>query len=112
MRRTGPIILEVLCHMMFSDQFISAKRPHHGMQVTSIVRVRRIVLCDASDRNVKRVDLVMIWAVFERDREAAIGTSKIAVVYIVDRQLFEIADRSVRLNNDQIAHKSELLPQC
>src|SRR5215211_5926326 len=84
--------------------------PNDGVQISALVGARRVRLRDPADRDVERVDLIVVRSVIERDREEVVGTVDAVLAEEVDGYLLVIA-RAVVSEGDGVAHHAELLPE-
>jgi hypothetical protein len=55
---TDPVVLQILCDMVFADQLSSTVKSHARMQVTTFLRALDIAPCNTPDRDVERIDPV------------------------------------------------------
>src|SRR5262249_9545643 len=95
-RRAVPLVLEIFGDVVLGNKLAACEKSHHRMEIAGVVRMLRIVLRDPADRDIERVDAIMVWPILERDREVALGRAELAVMYVVERQLFVIPGRAVR----------------
>src|SRR5256885_388854 len=70
-----------------------------------------VALGNAAHRNVEWIELIVPWAVLERHGEIAFGGAELALVHVIHRQLLVVTRVSIVPKDNQIAKKTELLPQ-
>src|SRR5262249_4943349 len=56
----SPLVLQVLGYVVLRDRCATPVVAHHWMQIAAQVRARSIILCNAADRNVEGIKLVVI----------------------------------------------------
>jgi len=78
------------------------------MQVPALVRALRVALRDPPDRDVERVDGIVVRAVLQGHGEVARFGAEVAIGYVVDGYFLVIARPSLG-ENDQVAEDAELL---
>ena len=90
MSRTIPVVLQILCNVVFSHQISPAVLPNDRVQVAGIEGLLSVVLRDALYGNVKRIEPVVVGPVLQRDREVVVSSPEVAVVYVIHREFFVI----------------------
>src|SRR5882757_5404217 len=95
MRGSGPVIFEVFGYMMGRNQGPIRETSHYRMQILPLVSGFGISLSDPAYIDVERIDLIMMWTIFETDGEVATTFPYFALVDVVDRQLFEVPGTSL-----------------
>jgi len=88
MHGSGPIIFEVFGYVMGRNQDPIREASYYRMQILALISSFGIGLSDPAYIDVERIDLIMMWSIFETDSEVATTFSYFALVDIVDRQLF------------------------
>ena len=115
-----PVVVEVLRQSQLAGELAASIMPRDRMQVAIVVLVRILPL--PADRDIERVDLVVTGPVLQSEDKAIGGLAEIAGMNIVDRDLLVIAGLSSSLigrgrhvaawlDDDDVAHEMELLPQ-
>src|SRR5436190_10070779 len=115
----SPVVVEVLRQSQFAGKLTASIVPCDGMQIAVVVLMRILPL--PSDRDIEGVDLVVTGSVLQSEDEAISRLAEIARMDIIDRDLLVVAGppslinrrRTVAagLDDDDIAHEMELLPQ-